>query len=242
MSVVVLDGLSAHQEQSWRGILGLSYSVPRNWCLVGGRMVYLLCRERGTFPPRPTEDADAVLDVRARPGILGEVTAALLALGFQPNGESWEGHQHRWVRESGQIDILIARGVGERAGSRRGATSGTVPETPGAQGALDRAEAVDVRLRDTAGTVWRPGPLGAIALKAAAAQLPSDRYRKRHLIDLAVLATLLEPADVKGFVATGGEKRRIATALGLLAADRATVASVPGADEGLARLAVALGL
>ncbi len=72
-------------------------------------MVHLHCIERGVAPTRPTDDVDAVLDVRAEPGALHSFTTALVELGFASTGESWEGHQHRWQRGEAQIDVLIPR-------------------------------------------------------------------------------------------------------------------------------------
>jgi hypothetical protein len=205
-------------------------------------MVFLLCRERGAWPARPTEDADAALDVRARSGIVEVVTSALVESGFTSAGESLEGHQQRWLRGAAQIDLVIATGVGERARSRRGVTGGSVPEAPGAQGALDRAERVEVRVGDVDGAVWRPSVLGAIAMKAAAYAQPAGRDRVRHLTDIAVLSTLLEPSDVRGFTASSSERARIASALGAVANEPSLVASVAGAREGFDRLKLGLGL
>jgi hypothetical protein len=242
VSPVVLDELTVAQEQSWRGLLELSARVPAGWCLIGGQMVFLLCRERGAWPARPTEDADAALDMRAHPAIIATVTRSLAECGFASAGESMEGHQQRWVRGAAQIDLVSASGVGERSRRRRGVTGGSVPEAPGAQGALDRAERVEVSVGDLGGAVWRPSLLGAIAVKAAAYVQPAGRDRARHLIDVAVLATLLEPSDVRGFQASLREEARIASVLGAVASQPSLVASVTGAREGLERLRLALGL
>jgi hypothetical protein len=62
--------MSVAQERAWRALFELSARLGRSWCLVGGQMVHLYCAERGFTPNRPTEDADTVLDVQARPDIL----------------------------------------------------------------------------------------------------------------------------------------------------------------------------
>jgi len=92
--------------------------------LVGGQMVRLHCIERGVAPARPTDDVDAVLDVRAEPDVLRTFTSALADVGFVSAGESWQGHQHRWRRGAGEIDVLIPRHLGEKAAGRRGASGG----------------------------------------------------------------------------------------------------------------------
>lgn len=61
--------MSAGQEQAWHTLMDLHEAVPTDWALVGGQMVNLHCAERGGVPPRPTDDADTVVDVRAQPDI-----------------------------------------------------------------------------------------------------------------------------------------------------------------------------
>ena len=146
-------------------------------------MVHLLCAERGVTPNRPTDDGDAVLDVRARPAILNEFTSVLRTLGFVSAGESMEGHQHRWLNDEAKIDVLIPRHVGERAARRRGASGGTTLETPGAQQALDRAELIEVSVQGHGGRIPRPNMAGALVIKAAAYANTRDSYRERHLTD-----------------------------------------------------------
>src|SRR5665648_618094 len=116
---VVLPPMTRGQAEAWSGLLDLSERHPTCWTLVGGQMVHLHCIERGVAPTRPTDDVDAVLDVRAEPDALRSFTTALVELGFVAIGESWEGHQHRWQRGEAQIDVLIPRHLGERAAGRR---------------------------------------------------------------------------------------------------------------------------
>ncbi|MCL2848797.1 MAG: hypothetical protein FWE61_01975, partial [Micrococcales bacterium] len=130
------------QRDGWLALFDVHDAHPAGWTLVGGQMVHLWCAERGTSPARPTDDLDTVLDVRAQPSVLMTFTSVLGGLGFVPAGTSPNGHQHRWVRGGAQIDILIPRGVGERAARRKGAGGGTTLETPGAQQALDRTQDV----------------------------------------------------------------------------------------------------
>ena len=85
--------MSAAQERAWRALFELCARLGPSWCLVGGQMVHLYCAERGFTPNRPTEDADTVLDVRARPDILDGFTRALIEMGWTSAGESLEGHQ-----------------------------------------------------------------------------------------------------------------------------------------------------
>jgi len=124
------------QSEPWNALLDLHQDVPRGWSLVGGQMVFLWCAERGGGPSRPTDDADTVLDVRAHPDILREVTGALAARGFRAEGTTRSGHQHRWVRDQAIIDVLIPRHLGNKV--RLGIGGATTIETPGAQKVLNR--------------------------------------------------------------------------------------------------------
>lgn len=120
-----------------------------------------------------------------------------------------------------------------------GVSGGTTIETPGAQQALDRTERVDVILGDRSGSVRRPNLLGALVAKAAAHSVVRDRVRARHLIDFAVLTTLIRPSDA---VNEAGRRDRsyLEALIGAMTADRRTWAGVEGADDGLARLRLAL--
>lgn len=236
---VVLPPMTLAQAEAWSGLLDVAELHPTGWTLVGGQMVQLHCIERGVATPRPTDDVDAVLDVRAEPEVLHTFTSALAGLGWVSAGESWQGHQHRWRRGLGEIDVLIPRHLGERAAGRRGISGGTTIETPGAQQALDRSEVVDVQVGGRVGTVRRPDLLGALVAKAAAYSVVLDRARGRHLVDFAVLATLLRPSDHVD-LAGRRDREHLEAALGAMIADPRSWAGVEGADAGIARLRLAL--
>lgn len=234
MEPIVLPDMTPKQEASWRGILAVSKIIRSGWCLVGGQMVQLWCWERGSEPNRPTDDGDAVLDIRARPRIMKEFTKALVDSGFEPDGQTWEGHQHRWTDGDGQIDILLPEGIGSRA-DRKGVRGGTTLETPGAQNVLDRAEAVDVSLDGEVATIFRPTLQGALLAKAFAFGVTNDPLRRRHLEDLAALAALIRISDRVGEGLVKRENTKLFMAYSAAIADRAT-STAPGATEGLARL------
>jgi hypothetical protein len=208
--------------------------VRGGWCLVGGQMVQLWCWERGGEPNRPTDDGDAVLDIRARPRIMKEFTKALVDAGFEPDGETWEGHQHRWTDGVGKIDILLPEGIGARA-DRKGIRGGTTLETPGAQNVLDRVEAVDVSLDGLVATILRPNLQGALLAKAFAFGVVNDQLRRRHLEDLATLATLIRISDRVGDGLNKRENSKLLLAFNAALEDPG-VMSITGAEEGFARL------
>jgi len=135
--------------------------------------------------------------------------------------------------------LLIPRHLGEKAAGRRGASGGTTIETAGAQQALDRTEAVEVDLGGRAGIIRRPNILGALVAKAAAHSVVLDRARTRHLVDFAVLTTLLRPSD-RVDQAGRRDREHLQAALAALAADPRSWAGIDGAEAGIARLRLAL--
>lgn len=236
---VTMPVMTPAQTAGWLALLDLHGRLPEGWTLVGGQMVHLHCAERGAFPTRPTEDADAVLDVRARPDILDAFTTALDELKFHPLGETLEGHQHRWVKDLAQIDVLIPNGIGEKAAKRTGAWGGTTLQTPGVQQALNRSREVEVVVADRTGLVPCPNMLGALVAKAAAGTVSQDSNRTRHLTDFAVLTTLIRPSDGID-TATKRDRHRLTQMIDALVADRRTLLAVEGAQGGLDTLRLAL--
>lgn len=196
-------------------------------------MVQLTCFERGFSPNRPTDDGDVALDVRARPTILRDFTAVLTSIGFEGDRVSPEGHQHRWVKDGAYIDVLLPRGIGARAAARTGAGRATTLESPGAQQALDRAEAVSVQIGGEGGTIRRPNLLGALVSKAAAFGVPTDPDPERHLTDFAVLAAMIERSDRVDQQLTPHDRRYCRPVLAALADKRHAWAGIEGAERGI---------
>lgn len=236
MSVLVLPAMTEAQAAGWTTLMTLAKRIPTGWCIVGGQMVHLHCWERGAAPSRPTDDGDVVLDIRSSPTMLHLFTTELVSLGYVSAGESFTGHQHRWVSEDGQIDILIPRFLGEVGSNRKGATGGTTVETPGGQRALDLSTQVTVALGDEQATVWRPSLHGAIVAKSAAHGVLLDRYRQRHLLDLVVLSTLIRRDDLVPQALTMSDRARIGLALDAIGQDPSIVTRVSGGAAGIQRL------
>ncbi|MFE4469694.1 hypothetical protein ACFRFH_12845 [Leifsonia sp. NPDC056824] len=229
--------MTPRQEASWRGIIAVARRVPGGWCLVGGQMVQLWCWEREVEPVRPTDDGDAVLDIRAQPNIMTQFTQALVDSGFEPDGQDWRGHQHRWVNQDhGQIDILLPEGIGGRA-RRVGVRGGTTLETPGAQNVLHRAEPFEVSLRGQTATIFRPTLQGALIAKAYAYGLVNDPLRQRHLQDFAVLCSMIRISDRVGDGLRRKERNKLFMAYSAAITDPLAV-SIDDAN-GLRRLAAA---
>lgn len=241
---IVMPAMSDAQRDGWTALFDVYDAHPTGWTLVGGQMVHLWCAERRASPARPTIDLDTVLDVRGQPGdpgVLMTYTTVLADLGFAPDGTSPQGHQHRWVRGGAQIDVLIPSGVGERAAKRKGARGGTTLQTPGAQQALHRSEAVEVTVGERTGTVLRPTLLGALVAKAAAYGVALDVAKTRHVTDFLVLCTLIEPAD-KISEADKRDRRYLHSMLGAISNDKRAVLGVEGGADGVYVLRLSLGL
>lgn len=211
------------------------------WTLVGGQMVQMHCLERGFTPHRATTDIDAVLDVRAHPHVLREITAHLSAIGFATDlSPAISGVNHRWRREDAVIDLLIPRHLGQTAANRGDIHGAPGLETPGAQRVLDRSEVTVINLEGRSASINRPTLLGALVGKASALLNPGNN--QRHLEDFAVLASMLRPGDIP----TNGsisklELDRLNNAVGHLRVDTTAItARTSGAEEGLARLVLSL--
>lgn len=238
LPTITLPALGGAAEDSWTGVLDLADEVPEGWCLVGGFMVLLHCLERGAVPIRPTDDGDAVVDVRARPTMLRDLTSALVRIGFSADGISADGHQHRWKRGVASIDVLLPDGIGERAGRARGAGGATTLQAPGTTQALSRARPVLVRHGDRVGRVMRPDLLGALVAKAAALVIPDGMRGQRHITDFCNLAPLVGRRDLAGL--TPKDRQRLRLMLAKTEAHPELAADIEGAVEGLRRIAVAV--
>ncbi|GAB1642815.1 hypothetical protein [Krasilnikovia sp. MM14-A1259] len=82
--MIILPAMSGAQAASWHGVMDLHDRLAHGWTMIGGQMVHLHCAEHEYAPPRPTNDVDAVIDVRADRDILQLFTGALVELGSRP--------------------------------------------------------------------------------------------------------------------------------------------------------------
>ncbi len=200
------------QFASWRGVAILSEELgPTGWALAGGQMVAVVLAEAGLPFPRVTVDADAVIDVRARPDATRRVAAALMATGWDAAGV--DDLLHRFTSaEGGTVDLLGPDGLRTRPV--------TVPPrrtllAPGGTQLLHRSTPVATTVRDPRGalielTLAMPSRLGALIAKSAAISLPEGS--DRHLLDAVHLAAALRPADLDEPLGRS-DRRRIRTLL-----------------------------
>lgn len=210
---------------AWSTVIDLSNYRRQGWTLVGGQMVHLLAWEHGEESPRVTTDADIVLNVRAYPKAITEVTARLLADGYVEDGVSPDGLGHRYrnttVREAA-IDVLLPEGMADTA-KYPTATGARTIEVPGSVQALERSLRRAVAVNGVDGAIIRPDVHAAMVLKAAAYQAEAGTVAsERHLRDFAFLVSLYArhypQAELRERL-TKKDRLRISNALGNLLPD-----------------------
>lgn len=190
---IALPPLAQPVNQLWHVLLDLAATLRAPWTLVGGQMVLLHALEHAQVPPQISQDGDIVADVRAARDAIGQVVAALEAVGFTVDGMSPDGLAHRYTRPAKprpvKVDVLAPEGVGTRANLTTTKPGRTI-EVPGGTQALDRTELVMVEHEGRSQAVPLPSLLAALVVKGAACGLPGDP--SRHLRDLALLCALVE--------------------------------------------------
>jgi len=182
----------AEAYESWIGLLDLADRLPDEWSLAGGQMVYSHAVEHNVEVPRPSDDADVVIDIRGHREASENIFRVLQEIGFESEGFDFAGRRHRWVRGDAQIDVLQPRHLGdrkERALKRRNLlTIGA----PGAQHLLSRSELVEVQIIERVSLIRRPDLMGAISAKCAAYRdIVTQAAPERHLVDILTLTPLL---------------------------------------------------
>ncbi|MGH3557951.1 MAG: hypothetical protein ACRDUT_19990 [Mycobacterium sp.] len=210
---------------AWSTVMELSNYRRQGWTLVGGQMVHLLAWEHGEISPRVTTDADVVLNVRAYPKALADVTKRLLDMGYREDGVSPEGVGHRYrseVTPAASVDVLLPEGIGDPKRFLTATGAWTI-EVPGSVQALERSLRRTVSINGIAGSIIRPDVHAAMVLKAAAYQAEVGKpAAERHLRDFAVLVSLYArhyPNTELQDRLTKKDRSRIFTALGHLLPD-----------------------
>ncbi|WP_284987531.1 hypothetical protein [Arthrobacter sp. fls2-241-R2A-172] len=237
---IELPAMPREQQEAWQAVFEIHRAMPQGWVLVGGQAVFLHAVERGAPAVRATKDADMALDIRAFPTMLHDFTELLVHLGFESQGESLEGYQHRWKRGDALVDVLIPRHLGERAEKRRGVTGGTTIAAPASQQALDRSETVEVLAGFVSGRVIRPTILGSLIGKAGALTIVNDPLWRRHVDDFLTLASVVRASDLRGITYKPAEQNHLANMLGRLANEPELMDQVPECAEGVKRLRLSL--
>lgn len=200
--VAHLQTADDRERASWQGLAEISERMPKGWSLAGGSLVRLHIAERGGTGGRSTRDIDLILDVRAEPRSTDRIVQVLKEIGFAPDGLNPAGHDHRWVRDGAQIDILAPDFLGPRLEWKHPGL-GKLLATRGAQFGLDRTETVRVAVDDLEFSVRRPNLIGALYEKCSALLILMDSDKARHLGDIALLPELVaqSPRDRRELLA-----------------------------------------
>ena len=196
-SLIDLPPLFGIPSETWPTLLELAERLDSStWTLIGGQMVLLHGLGTGRYPARVSTDLDLLVNDRLVSVSPGHVAHVLLDMAFTANPESPEGLAHRFSRGDAVVDVLAPEGLGPRVDLTTVRPGRTI-EVPGGSQALQRTEVVRVRFGDRIGDVPRPDLLGAIVIKACAA----DRTVRRrvHESDLAFLLSLVDdPEAMRG--------------------------------------------
>ena len=192
-----LPPLSGVPSGTWPTLLDLAERLsPSTWTLIGGQMVLLHGMEVGRHPSRVSTDLDLLVNARMVSASPSHVAHVLLDMSFTTDLGSPEGLAHRFSKDDAVVDILAPEGLGSRVDLTTVPPGRTIEVTGGSQ-ALHRSDVVRVRYGDRIGEVPRPNLLGAIVIKACAADR-SDR-REVHESDLAFLLSLVDdPEAMRG--------------------------------------------
>lgn len=188
------------------------------WTLVGGLMTQLHAISHRIDTFRPTTDVDMVLHIETTRGVAGEATRALESLGyaFAPSIDDRATIAHRFPRghsmvdmagEGDVVDLLIADHPAPKVVEKLRGRS--MMRIEGGTQALRRT--IEAELEIVAGrstTVSVPSAFGAVILKAAAYRA-DPRDRERHLLDGALLLSVIDDpyTEREGFA--GSDRSRL---------------------------------
>lgn len=240
---VDLPALGSTAASAWDAIFDICDAATTPWTLVGGQMVYLHAIENGVELPRPTIDADVLVDVRLEPQSTRRMTIVLQGLGFDLDEErAGSGAAHRFRRGDAVVDVLAPDNLGDHA-SLITVPPGQTVEAPGGTHALRRTSQVEVRI-STGRTAYVPRPdlLGAAVIKAAAvARLAADTGHERHAQDLALLLGLIPDPFALLSQMSAGEQRVLKQAMERMGSSDPAWAFATEPDSALLALRILAG-
>ncbi|MBA3404729.1 MAG: hypothetical protein H0U13_08615 [Gemmatimonadaceae bacterium] len=226
------------EHRLWRAALELADLQPEGWTLVGAQMVMLHAWEHGVSPTRTSRDLDVLVNIKAIAGGTQQFARQLLDAGFELAMVTPDGRGHRFVRGDVTMDVLAADNLGDRADLTTIPPARTIA-VPGGSQALRRTELVDVSLPGQDGRLPRPNVLGAILLKARAADVDPDP--ERHLADLAFLLSLVDdPFELVGEL-TPKEQRYLGARGAVRDPNHPAWGTVANPERGIATLSVLTG-
>lgn len=185
--------------------------APASWVLVGGLMVQVHAGLAGV-ESRVTRDVDLLIDLMASPNNARNVVQGLEGIGFSAKEPGLRGSAfHRLTMDDFVVDVLVADHLPK---SRQGAAKVNrwpLLETPGGAQAIERKKPVRIVTECREATINVPDLLGALVLKSAV-YMVDTRSRRRHLDDIALLASLVSDLDAETARLHGSDKKRLRAA------------------------------
>ena len=190
----------------WEALFDLADLQPDGWTLVGAQMVNLHGIENDRVLGRATVDAGLLVDVRRVRGGTARLSQLLIEQGFELDGIDGFGVGHQFSRGPARFDVLAPDGLPKRGAH----LTTTIPpahtvSVPGGTQALQRSRLVEVRIGARQGRIPCPDLLGAVLIKARAADV--DDVPNAQLSDLAFLLTLVEDPRVLATELRGQERQ-----------------------------------
>jgi hypothetical protein len=187
--VIDVGALGTGQHETWVELMALAERHPLYWTLIGAQMVVVHAAAAGRLPPRSSDDADVLVNVRLMHDGTRALSQTLLDRGYMFDAPNLIAVGHRFRRGAVIFDVLGPDGM------RDDEELITVPPArtvgvPGGTQALRRTKKVEVRSGDVTGYVPRPDLLGAILIKARAVEVDDQPDNQRQ--DLTFLLSLVE--------------------------------------------------
>ena len=200
--------------------------AKERWLLVGGLMVHAHAHLAGVNYPRPTDDADLVVELRA--GSYAEAVSRLESLGYRRHDPlDHRAPLHRFARGAEVVDLMASEGSKVRFGGR------VVLSVPGSRSALNRAT---VYTTPRGRSIRIPDIESAMSLKGAAFHA-SSASRMRHLQDEVTLLACADPTALK---MSKSMRSNINNAINALADPQAWSYADPGSKRRAVRTVLAI--
>lgn len=192
---------------AWRSVIELDQAgLSEALTLVGGLMVYAHARAAGLSSPRPTADADVLVDVITARPTLNEVSAGLRLMGFELVTEYATAYRFRHPDDR-IIDMMVADHLPAHVRARLAGRPAF--QAPAGQQAINRREVWQLEFSsDLRCRIGVPNVLGALVAKGAA-WIADNRNPERHLQDVATLLAAIQDASAIDYTLTASDRRRL---------------------------------
>jgi len=192
---------------AWQSVVELDRAgVSRLLTLVGGLMVYGHARAANLTSPRPTADADVLVDVVAARTSLQSVYAVISGLGFEL--DTSYATAYRFRHSDGRvIDMMVADHLPSHIRARLAGRP--VFQAPAGQQAINRREVWRLEFSpELTCLVGIPNTLGALIAKGAA-WVADSRNPERHIQDAATLLAAVDDPSAIDYSLSTSDRRRL---------------------------------